>query len=62
MCLNAQKQVLAPKIDFKADASQVAVGVLAVALIHFIFEKFIFKVKSGGVKFVSVLNIPPAFS
>ncbi len=44
MCLDAQHRVLAPKIDFKADATHVGIGVLAVALIHFCLEKFVFKV------------------
>ena len=50
MCLDAQNRILAPKIDFKADASQVAVGVFAVALIHFILEKFVFKVRSARLR------------
>lgn len=47
MCLDAQNRIHAAKIDIKADASQVILGVFSVAVIHFIFENFVFKVRSG---------------
>lgn len=45
MCLDAQHRIHSAQIDLKSDATQVLIGVISTAVIHYIFEKYIFRVK-----------------